>query len=120
VTDAPPLAEHTRHRRHTEHHTAAVPRSAFIPLSILAAALCAWFGFQTLQLVRERDALIGASAVQERQVQESKKLRGALDAIASGTAKLAEKGNANARLVVEELRRRGVTINPSATSPPGK
>ena len=52
------------------------------------------------------------------QLQESKKLRDSLDAIARGTAQLADAGNGNARLVVDELKKRGVTINqnPPASS----
>ena len=42
------------------------------------------------------------------------KLRSSLDALARETAILADRGNAGARLIVDELRKRGVTINPKA------
>jgi hypothetical protein len=38
--------------------------------------------------------------------------------LASDTARLAEQGNRNAKLVVDELRKRGVTINTAAAPPP--
>jgi hypothetical protein len=44
-------------------------------------------------------------------------LRTSLDSLARETALLAEKGNPGAKLIVGELARRGVTINPNATPP---
>lgn len=93
----------------------------FLPVALLAVALLLWVGFQTTQLMRERDSLHILRQGQEAQVQSSQKLRASLDAIASGTVKLAEQGNPNARLVVDELRKRGVTINPNQPAgQPGK
>jgi len=59
-------------------------------------------------------------AAQEKSVQDSKKLRDALDTVARETAQLADGGNQNAKLIVDELRKRGVTINlnPVPSSPP--
>ena len=94
--------------------------SAFIPVFILALVLAAWFGFQAMQLRLERDAMRDVMSTQDKQMADSKKLRDSLDAIARGTAQLANAGNANARLVVDELKRRGVTISPDApTTGPG-
>ena len=44
------------------------------------------------------------------------KVRSALDSLASDTAQLAERGNAGAKLVVDELAKRNITINPNATA----
>lgn len=96
---------------------AATTLSAFVPLLILGLVMTAWFGFQATQLRTERDAMRELMTTQDKQVEESKKLRDSLDAIARGTAKLADSGNANARLVVDELKRRGVTINPNPPTP---
>lgn len=93
--------------------------SAFVPVLILGLVLAAWFGFQATQLRAERDAMRELMAGQDKQLQESKKLRDSLDAIARGTARLADSGNANARLVVDELKKRGVTINPDSPTPAG-
>ena len=84
------------------------------PLLILALAFAAWSAFQTVMLWREADALSTLRANQERQTQDAGKLRQQLDSIARDTAKLAENGNVGARLIVDELRKRGVTINPQA------
>ena len=97
-------------------HRLASPaeRSPFVPMLLGAAALAAWFAFQTQQLMRERSQLTALHAAQDAQVEAATKLRASLDAMAAATAKLADGGNVNARLLVEELRKRGITINPNA------
>ena len=42
------------------------------------------------------------------------KLRTSLDGLAADTQGLADCGNANAALLVTELKKRGITINPQA------
>lgn len=93
--------------------------SAFVPVLILGLVMAAWFGFQATQLRAERDAMRELMTNQDKQVQESKKLRDSLDAVARGTAKLSDAGNPNARLIVEELKKRGVTINPDPPASSG-
>lgn len=97
-------------------------RTVFAPLALLAVALVVWVGFQTSQLISERRGLRTLKEGQEAQVQTSQKLRASLDAIATGTLKLSEQGNPNARFIVDELRKRGITINatPSASATPEK
>ena len=90
-------------------------RSAFIPLLILALAVAGWGAFQLTQLLRERDSLDVARTNQERPMENSKKLRDQLDGIARETQLLANKGNAGAKLIVDELKKRGITIS---TEPP--
>ncbi len=97
--------------------TPAGAMSAFVPLFILGLVMVAWFAFQAMQLRAERDAMVDVMASQEKPVTDSKKLRDALDALAKGTQQLADGGNANARLIVDELKKHGVTINPSAAAP---
>jgi len=86
-------------------------RSPFIPLAIFFLAAAAWSGFQFQQLHLESDALGALRANQDAQLQQAQKVRATLDAMALETQKLADAGNANAQLVVEELRKRGITIN---------
>jgi hypothetical protein len=95
-------------------------RSAFLPLLILMLALAAWTGYQTFQLSREREALATLRANQEQPLLQAQRVRQTLDQLATETQKLADAGNANARTVVEELRKRGVTINRPAQAPADK
>lgn len=101
------------------HHPATMQRlaSPFLPMLVLALALAGWFLFQSVQLMHERAAMREAIANQEKQMQESKKLRDSLDTIPKGTAALADAGNPNARLIVDELKKRGITITPKAPAP---
>ena len=93
-------------------------RSYFIPVLLIAIALVVWTGFQTTQLLRERKYLRVVLTSQSPTVEQSQKLRAQLDSIAKETLQLANQGNSNAKIIVEELRKRGVTINPS--NPPAK
>ncbi len=93
-------------------------RSPFVPLLILALAFAAWTAFQTVQLIRERGALETTRNGQDATIEQAQRMRAQLDSIARGTAQLAQQGNPNASLIIEELRKRGITVNPNA--PAGK
>ena len=94
------------------------PMSAFLPVLILSLVLLGWFGFQALQLRIERAAINEAMTNQEKTVNDSKKLRDSFYAIAHGAEVLADAGNSGARLVVDGLKKRGITITPNPP-PPG-
>lgn len=83
----------------------------------LALSVLGWLTFMTWQLWNERAQLAAARQNQEANMLTASKIRTSLDAVATSTARLADSGNASARLIVEELRRNGITINqPTATS----
>jgi hypothetical protein len=92
-------------------------RSAFLPGLLLALAVVGWSGFQMAQLVTERFNLTVAIGNQASQMEQSRKVRAALESIATRTARLARDGNANATVIVEELRKRGISINPDGPPP---
>jgi hypothetical protein len=90
---------------------------AFVPVLLLAIGSNAWFAFQATQLMAERQLLRQSRQAQDAQVEQSRKLRESLDALARDTLRLAERGNPGAKLIVDELRNRGVTINPEQAAP---
>ena len=93
-------------------------RGVFVPIFLVALSVTSWFGFQTLQLVREQQQLEAVKVNLAAQELAATKVRAALDQVATATAKLATEGNSNARLIVEQLRSRGVTISsPGASAP---
>ena len=95
--------------------------SVFVPVFLLALTYLAWTVFQTTQLVVERNALQTLRSNQEKQVEESKKVRERFESLSRETQLLANRGNRGAQLIMEELRRRGITITtdvPSQPSPP--
>jgi hypothetical protein len=94
--------------------------SPFLPLLLLVVGAVAWPAFQFYQMVNEKQALATVFENQTRQFEDSGKLRGSLEGLARETAQLAAKGNPSARLLVDQLARRGVNINPGAqpSAPP--
>lgn len=98
--------------------TFTAPKGPFVALLLLSVAFAAWVVFQSVQLLSERNTLEALRTAQAQSLSQSQKLRGELDSIASNTQRLAESGNASARLIVDELRKRGITINPDAQSSP--
>ena len=93
---------------------AAQPRSAFVPVLLFGLAVLTLLGWQTWVLVSERGTLNTAHAAQQQTVDNAGKLRASLDGLAADTQRLADRGNANAALLVTELSKRGITINPQA------
>lgn len=91
-------------------------QNPFLPILLLAVAVVSWSGFQTTQLVIERSKLREAISSQEAQMDQSGKLRERLQSLAGRVAKLARDGNANATIVVEELRKRGITLQDGASA----
>ena len=96
------------------------PPRVSVALALVVLSWSAWVMFQTTQLVGERHALQQAKVNQEAAFQQASKNRAQIDSIAADTARLAAQGNAGAQLIVAELHKRGITINPEArTIPPG-
>jgi len=91
-----------------------------VPVCLVVVAFVLWTGFQTSQLMRERGTLKAILASQEAPVQEAAKLRTQLDSIARGTQELANQGNQNAKTIVAELQKRGITINIPAPAAPAQ
>lgn len=105
----------------TSHSSAAASYSPFLPIALFLAATLAWSAFQWRQLADEKKNLNGLIVAQQPQLDQAHKLQRQLDSIAAGMKKLANDGNANAKLVVDELRKRGVTIaneTPAAAAAP--
>jgi hypothetical protein len=92
--------------------------SPWLAVALVTIALVAWFAFQTFQLVRERGVLQSVRAAQEPTIGQAQKLRAQLEAISQKTLELAQQGNSGAKQIVEELARRGVTINPNPPTAP--
>ena len=87
-------------------------------VALMTIAMVTWFAFQTYQLVRERGVLQSVKVAQEPTIEQAGKLRTQLELISTKTLELAQQGNAGASLIVEELARRGVRINPGPQAAP--
>jgi hypothetical protein len=89
---------------------------SFVPVLLGGLALVLMLGWQTVLLLGERGALLNAHASQQQTVDNAGTLRNSLDALAADTQRLADAGNPNAALLVAELKKRGITINPQAAA----
>lgn len=93
----------------------------FTPLLLGLVTLTLWFGFQTTQLIKERENLANMRNNQATVYGNAQKMRARLDAIAAETARLAQAGNPHAAQIVSALKARGINIDPTkAKAPTGK
>lgn len=70
---------------------------------------------ELVRLTGQREDLQALHAAQERGLEEVKKVRTQLDALAGGTARLADQGNPNARALVEKLKAQGISLKAPAS-----
>ncbi len=85
-----------------------------LAIIITLVALLLWFGFQSVQFWRERSNLSAVKASQETAIQESEKIRLQFQGLMTKTVELANQGHAGAKMVVDELQKRGVGVPPPA------
>ena len=91
-----------------------------LTLALVVVSWFAWVVFQTTQLVSERTNLERLKVSQESAFQQSVKTRAEIDSIAADVARLAGQGNSGAQLIVAQLQKRGIRIDPNnKTIPPG-
>jgi hypothetical protein len=96
---------------------ASARHSPFVPLLLMGLALLGWTAFETLQLARDRQGLDNALAAQAPQIAQAQRLRASLSALASDTQTAADAGDSGAQLIVNQLRKRGITIHPGVPDP---
>ena len=84
-----------------------------VAVIITLVALLLWFGFQSLQLWRERSNLSAVKASQESAIQESEKIRLQFQGLMTKTSELANQGHGGARMIVDELQKRGIGVPPA-------
>ena len=94
-------------------------RGSSLPLILTMVSILIWFGFQTVQLLVERNNLATVKANFESAMQESQKMQAQLQSLIGKTAELAQQGNLAAKAAVEELEKRGIPIK-GATAQPAK
>jgi hypothetical protein len=81
-------------------------------VGLILASVLVQNGYQTFQIVGDRERLALSITAQDATVAEAEKVRAQLLSIASQTAVLAEQGNPNAVRLIELLREQGVVVRP--------
>ena len=94
--------------------SAVTPPVSNLPFIITLVALTIYFAFQTLQLATERSNLGMVKANQDAAIQEAQKVQTQFKTLVSKTGELAAQGHAGARMVMEELQKRGLGAAPEA------
>jgi hypothetical protein len=83
-------------------------------VALLAIAVLLMTVLGTTQLVVQYSTLADVRAAQQASVIEVAKGRAKLDALVTETTRLAAAGNADARAVVDEMQRQGITLRAPA------
>ena len=94
-------------------------RGSSLPLILTMVSVLIWVGFQTVQLLVERNNLAAVKGNFDSAMQESQKMQSQLQSLVSKTVELAQQGNPAAKAAVEELEKRGIPIK-GATAQPAK
>jgi NAD/NADP transhydrogenase alpha subunit len=86
--------------------------SVYIPVLIGLAALVGLLAFQAVELSQVHGALIAQRDGQNAAIEASDKMRQQLVTIASKTAELAQKGDPDAKALVDAYAKRGLQFAP--------
>ena len=107
-------------REQAPEHSAVAQSALTLPFIITLVALMIYFVFQTLQLSIERNNLGLVKANQDTAMQEAQKVQAQFKTLVTKTGELAAQGHAGAKMVMEELQRRGLGAAPEAPAPETK
>lgn len=86
-------------------------RQLLLPISLLSLAVLLFLAFQTMSVVRDRDALNVVKGQQEQAFQESQRLQVQLDSLLKGTQRLTDEGNKNTKVITDKLKEIGIVVN---------
>lgn len=85
-------------------------RHILVPICLLSVTVFLLLGYQTTQILRDRDALNVTLGQQTKSFEDSKKLQNQLNALLTGTQRLADEGNQNAKVIADKLKELGIQI----------
>ena len=88
-----------------------------LPVLIISIVLAVSLGFQTVQVMRDRDALHTFISQQDKPLEDARKLQAQLTALALGTKKLSDGGNKNAGAIIARMQQLGVTVGDNKATP---
>lgn len=83
-----------------------------LALTLLTLAVLGSIGYNTFNLVRERQNLHTIRENQQAPLRQVERVRAQIDSIGKRTVQLAQQGNTNASLIIEHMARRGFNLTP--------
>ena len=94
-----------------------VPIQILLPVLLLSLAILGSFTFQSVILFGDHSSLNAAYAQQDKPLQDVEKIRTQVSALATGTLKLAQQGDKNAQVIIDQLKKAGIKV---VDQPPGQ
>ena len=88
-------------------------RSPDLPLALVALAVFLGFAFQTVELVQASESLVVISHNQDAPLQETARLKQAVDSLASDITDLSQQGDTNAKQILDEMAKQNIQLRPS-------
>src|SRR5262249_19826858 len=93
----------------------ATPSQILFPVMVLAIVVFVSMGIQFFQFMRDRNELHQARMQQEKAFEDASHLADQLNALAIGTKELADKGDKDAKGIIERMNKLGIDVK----LPPG-
>ena len=91
------------------------PSQILMPVTVLAFVVFVLLGAQFFQNMRDRDGLHQAKMQQEKAFEDAMHVQEQLNALAVGTKQLADKGDKDAKAIIDRMNKLGIKVN----APPG-
>jgi hypothetical protein len=88
------------------------------PVVLLSFVLFIMLFFQTTQIMLARQDLVQAQNQQSKPLEDAQKVQAQLNALATGTAKLADNGDKGAAAIIARMKKLGLTVNANGAPPP--
>ena len=105
---------------HTGNDQRVTAAQLLVPVFIMAVTLAVLFGIQFCQILTDRQDLHATYSQQEKPLGEAQRLQGQVQALVIGTMKLADKGDKDAKAIVEMLKQIGVVPSAPAAAQPAQ
>jgi hypothetical protein len=94
-----------------------------LPVSLVAFVVFIMVAFQFTQILQDRGTMQQAKTQQQKPLEDAQRVDAQLNALAVGTLKLSEKGDKDAKAIIDRMKKLGITVNdklPAAAAvPPG-
>src|SRR5580698_2236923 len=98
----------------------ATPSQVLLPLCLVAFVLFVSLCAQFFQNMRDRDGLHQVRVQQEKPYEDAQHLQDQLNALAVGTKQLADKGDKDAKAIIERMNKIGIQVrSPGMQAPMG-
>jgi len=87
-----------------------------LPVTLVAFVIFMMVAFQFTQILQDRGAMQQAKAQQQKPLEDAQRIDAQLNALAVGTLKLSQKGDKNAKAIIDRMKKLGITVS---DKPPG-